>query len=156
MARTDPSFLQSYLPYLLRQADQTLSAPFYAVLTQHEVARSEWRVLAVLEELGELSVVELADASLSPQPTVTHAVRRLEGRGLVTRTRGTEDKRQRFVSITPAGADLTRSLGQEAKELEARALADADAGDVSALIAQLQALTARVGAHVQHPGGIGV
>ena len=45
-------FLDDYLPYLLRRADQTLSAAFYATLTECGVARSEWRVLAVLEELG--------------------------------------------------------------------------------------------------------
>lgn len=152
MASPDASFLRGYLPYLLRQADQTLSAPFYAVLTRHEVARSEWRVLAVLEELGELSVVELAATSLSPQPTVTHAVRRLEQRGLVRRVQGTEDKRRRFVSITPSGTALTRALAVEAKALEAEALADA--GDLTALVDQLQALTATVAAGVHQPGDI--
>lgn len=137
-----PDFLDGYLPYLLRQADQTLSAPFYAVLTDYGVARSEWRVLAVLLELGELSVVELATASLSPQPTVTHAVRRLEERDLVTRTPGADDKRQRFVALTPAGTDLTQALAREATDLEAELLADA--GDLSGLIQQLKALTAAV------------
>ncbi|MEL0075369.1 MAG: MarR family transcriptional regulator, partial [Ilumatobacter sp.] len=81
-------FLDEYLPYLLRRADQTLSAPFYAVLNRYGVARSEWRVLAVLAESGEVGVVDLANAALSPQPTVTHALRRLEERGLVVRKHG--------------------------------------------------------------------
>jgi DNA-binding MarR family transcriptional regulator len=152
MKPAETSFLANYLPYLLRQADQTLSAPFYAVLTKHEVARSEWRVLAVLEEFEELSVIELADASLSPQPTVTHAVRRLEGRGLVTRTQGTEDRRQRFVSITAAGIKLTRALAREAKTLEADALANA--GDLSALVAQLEILTTSVSTRVPQRGDV--
>ncbi|MGB1381869.1 MAG: MarR family transcriptional regulator, partial [Ilumatobacteraceae bacterium] len=59
-------FLDGYLPYLLRRADQTLSAPFYAVLNRYGVARSEWRVLAVLAESGEVGVVDLANAALSP------------------------------------------------------------------------------------------
>ncbi|NDH23654.1 MAG: MarR family transcriptional regulator, partial [Actinobacteria bacterium] len=103
-------FLDDYLPYLLRRADQTLSEAFYAVLTESGVARSEWRVLAVLEEIGPLSVLDLTDAALSPQPTVTHAVRRLEARGLVTRTAGATDRRQRIVAITEEGAALTRRL----------------------------------------------
>ncbi|MDG2219401.1 MAG: MarR family transcriptional regulator [Acidimicrobiales bacterium] len=152
MKPAETSFLANYLPYLLRQADQTLSAPFYAVLTKHEVARSEWRVLAVLEEFEELSVIELADASLSPQPTVTHAVRRLEGRGLVTRTQGTEDRRQRFVSITAAGIELARLLAREAKMLEADALANA--GDLSALVAQLEILTTSVATRVPQRGDV--
>jgi len=145
-SEVDAGFLSDYLPYLLRRADQTLSAPFYAVLTRHSVARSEWRVLAVLEEFDELSVLDLADASLSPQPTVTHALRRLEQRGLVLRTPGTDDRRQRFISITRSGSRLTRTLMTEAKQVEADALADA--GDLTTLFAQLRELTERVEARV--------
>lgn len=133
------SFIDTYLPYLLRQADQTLSAPFYEVLTGHGVARSDWRVLAVLAEHDELGVADLAAAALSPQPTVTHALRRLEERGLVTRTPGTVDRRQRVVAITTTGAALTATLIAEARRLEAAALADA--GDLSSLVAQLRWLT---------------
>lgn len=142
-------FLDGYLPYLLRQADQTLSAPFYAVLTDHGIARSEWRVLAVLLDLGELSVVELATASLSPQPTVTHAIRRLAERDLVTRTQGSDDKRQRFVALTPAGAKLTRTLARAATDLEAELLAGA--GDLATLVQQLKALTVAVESRATTP-----
>ena len=142
MALAEASFTNSYLPYLLRQADQSLSAPFYAVLTQCGVARSEWRVLAVLMELDEVPVVDLATAALSPQPTVTHAVRRLEKRGLIRRTLGDNDKRQRFISITPAGSELTASLITEARTLEADALTDA--GDLSDLVRHLRELTTLV------------
>ncbi len=132
-------FLDEYLPYLLRRADQSLSEPFYNVLMTYQVGRSEWRVLAVLEELGEMTVAELASAALSPQPTVTHAVRRLETRGLITRTPGVDDKRQRFISTTPAGSTLTKTLIREARLLEAEALESL--GDLSDLVAQLRALT---------------
>ena len=142
MVPTETSFLSSYLPYLLRRADQTLSEPFYSVLLDNGVARSEWRLLAVLHELGELTVVDLATAALSPQPTVTHALRRLEKRGLITRTLGTSDKRQRIISITPKGSRLTTTLIEEAQQLEADALAES--GDLSALVEQLHELTATV------------
>ena len=122
-------FLDDYLPYLLRRADQTLSEAFYAVLTESGVARSEGRVLAVLEELGPLSVLDLTDAALSPQPTVTHAVRRLEARGLVTRTAGATDRRQRIVAVTEEGAALTRRLIRAARRLETAALADLGGGE---------------------------
>ncbi len=142
MAPESEPFLDHYLPYVLRRADQTLSAPFYEVLTKHGVARSEWRLLAVLFDLGEMSVVDLAATSLSPQPTVTHALRRLEEKHLVTRTPGAADKRQRIVAITTSGAALTQTLITEAKRLERDALANA--GDISGLVAELHALTARI------------
>lgn len=135
-------FLDTYLPYVLRQADQTLSAPFYGVLNQYGVARSEWRVLAVLHDLGEMGVIELSTAALSPQPTVTHAVRRLEERGLVTRTPGATDKRQRVVAMTEGGTALTATLVAEAKRLEVELLDEA--GELTSLIDQLRTLTANI------------
>ena len=131
-------FLDGYLPYLLRRTDQTLSAPFYAVLNRYGVARSEWRVLAVLAESGEVGVVDLANAALSPQPTVTHAVRRLEARGLVTRTAGATDRRQRIVAVTEEGGALTRRLISEARRLESAALADL--GGLDGLVEPLRRL----------------
>ncbi len=142
MATHDGSFLGEYLPYLLRRADQSLSASFYAVLNDYGVARSEWRLLAVLESLGELTVLDLAAASLSPQPTITHALRRLEDRGLVSRIAGTDDRRQRFVSITAQGSTLARALMTEARSLQADALGQA--GDLGPLVDQLKTLTAMV------------
>jgi len=121
-----PDFLDRYLPYLLRKADQTLSAPFYAVLARAGVARSEWRLLSVLEDFGDLRVADLAVAALSPQPTVTHALRRLQDRGLVVKTVDGNDRRQRVVALTSAGSTLTRALIADATQLEAKALAGAD------------------------------
>ncbi len=140
------NFLDGYLPYVLRRADQALSAAFYGLLTERGVARSEWRVLAVLQELGELSILDLATASLSPQPTVTHAVRRLEARGLVKRVLGTDDKRQRFVSVTRTGAELTSELIEQAKRLESQALASTE--DLVELVERLNELTEIVQANV--------
>lgn len=139
-------FIDTYLPYLLRRADQTLSAPFYAVLDRYGVARSDWRVLAVLHERDAMTVVDLAASALSPQPTVTHAVRRLEERQLVRRTHGTRDRRQRVVSITPAGSRLAAVLFEEAARLQAEALADASG--VADLVHRLREVTADVEAHV--------
>ncbi len=146
MGTDDQRFLEGYLPYVLRKADQTLSAPFYSSLVQHGVSRSEWRVLAVLAELGQLSVVELAEAALSPQPTVTHAVARLEKRSLVTRAVGETDRRQRFVAITESGAALTEVLVAEARQLSERALDGV--GDLATLVGQLERLIGRVEANL--------
>jgi DNA-binding MarR family transcriptional regulator len=147
MATVTGDFLGSYLPYLLRRADQALSSRFYSVLKEYGVARSEWRVLAVLHDVGDLSILDLTAASLSPQPTVTHAVRRLEERGLVSRSLGADDRRRRIVSITADGARLTAALVDEARQLEAEALADA--GDLTPLVARLNDLTENVEANAR-------
>lgn len=146
MSNPVPPFLDNYLPYLLRRADQRLSAPFYAALTRRGVARSEWRVLAVLLEGSPLPVVDLANLTLSPQPTVTHALRRLEERRLVTRTHGQHDRRHRFIALTPAGEQLTAELIDEAKRLESDSLAKAS--DLANLYEQLRKLADELGQFV--------
>ncbi len=143
MARPEHTgFLGEYLPYILRRADQTLSAGLYALLNDHGVARSEWRVLAVLEERGPMTVLDLAEAALSPQPTVTHAVRRLEGRGLVSREPGATDRRQRIITITSPGSTLTRTLIAEATRLQEQAFAAS--GEPGDLVDRLRELIAAV------------
>lgn len=139
-------FLDSYLPYLLRQTDQALSAGFYDVLADRGVQRSEWRVIAVLRERGSLSVQDLTTTALSPQPTVTHAVARLEKRGLVQRLRGIEDKRQRFVSLTREGSELAETLIAEARRLELEVLDQCGAGDLSRLLDGLRVLHTKLDA----------
>jgi len=136
------SFLSSYLPYLLRRADQAISASFYDVLNREGVARSDWRVLAVLHELGPLPVSEVAAAALSPQPTVTHALRRLEKQGLVTRTDSQTDRRQRIVASTAQGRQVTQSLIRQARQLEDQVVADLTG--IDDLAEQLRNLTSVV------------
>ena len=64
-----------------------------------------------------------------------------------SRRPGDHDKRQRIISITPSGAQLTTTLIDEATALEREALADVD--DLAALSQQLRDLTAAVEARAQ-------
>ena len=45
-------------------------------------------------------------------PGITGLIDRLEGMGLVTRERSTEDRRVVFVAITPKGLDLLAQAGR--------------------------------------------
>jgi len=58
---------------------------------------------------GELSVGELARRANLGQATVTNIVDRLEGRGLVTRTRSSADKRRVLLRASTEGARRLRS-----------------------------------------------
>ena len=133
-------FLAEYLPYVLRRADQALSAPFYQALNTHGVQRPEWRVLAVLREHDSMSMSHLTTAALAPQPTVSHAVARLVERGLVERLQGTDDRRHRFVAVTASGRALAEILVREARATEAAVLADAGIHDISELLDELSPL----------------
>src|ERR1700742_5193095 len=58
----------------------------------HEISRTEVGVLATLSE-GPRRITQLAMTEALAQPTVTQLIDKLEGRGLVSRSRSQEDGR---------------------------------------------------------------
>lgn len=151
--RVPDRFLDGYLPYLLHRADSLLSADLHRELADRELQVSEWRVLTMLRDRGALPVGTLADQTTLPQPTVTHAVARLERRGLVVRSSGRTDRRQRFVSTTAAGAALAAELVERASALEGVALAGLAESERVQLAAVLRALIDRL--ELRGSGGAG-
>jgi DNA-binding MarR family transcriptional regulator len=137
-------FQDGYQPYLLHRADSLLSADLHRELAEHELQVSEWRVLTMLRDRGALPIGTLADQTTLPQPPVTHAVARLERRGLVVRSSGRTDRRQRFVTTTDAGAALAAQLIERASALEERALAGLAEEERVHLASVLRALIGRL------------
>jgi DNA-binding MarR family transcriptional regulator len=130
-------FLPTYLPYLLQRADDAMSRPFHRYLRAEGIVVSEWRVLAVLLDDGEYPLSALAERTMLPQPTTTHAVARLEARGLVARRAGAGDRRQRIVGLTPAGRTLARRLVEQARAHERRMLDRLGLTDVESILSVL-------------------
>lgn len=112
-------FLDGYLPYLLQKADHHLSRRLHARLQSVGVQVSEWRVLAVLADHGSLSVQEVADVALLPQPTASHTCRRLEDSDLISRVESDEDRRRRILTLTDDGRELVAGLIEDARAAEA-------------------------------------
>jgi DNA-binding MarR family transcriptional regulator len=63
------------------------------------------RLLSQLDELGPVSITELARADRTTQPTISTAVRSLEQRGLVTRLANEQDARSSTLVLTETGQD---------------------------------------------------
>jgi DNA-binding MarR family transcriptional regulator len=79
-----------------------------ATLRDHDLRFFDYLLLAMLSEVEGHSLpmqrlAEVTDASLS---RLSHAVSRLEDRGLVSRCRDEHDRRVNVASLTPAGMDL--------------------------------------------------
>ncbi len=121
-----PSFLDSYVPYLLERASQLLTQQFHAELAEEGFDVADWRILAVLFEASPLPVNDLPDRAIVAQLTTSHALTRLEGRGLAVRRADIVDRRHRLVELTPAGRQLTKRLQQRAERLERKAIGIVD------------------------------
>ncbi|MEJ2603805.1 MAG: MarR family transcriptional regulator [Gammaproteobacteria bacterium] len=92
-----------------------------ALARQTGLTTSQLLVLELLSLAGELTVGGIADRVGLTQGTVTSLIDKLQARELVSRRRGSADRRQVKVSLTEEGREL---LGQAPTALQTRFLAE--------------------------------
>jgi len=71
------------------------------------------RVLSLLDEYGELSVTELAEADRCSQPTMSGTVSSLLANGWVTKEADPRDARRSVVRLTAQGSEQLRAFRTE-------------------------------------------
>lgn len=117
-----PRFVDDYLPALLAQASQLISSEFHAVARKQGFSVREWRVMATLAGGVPVSIGQLAQITLTKQPTVTRLLDRMESNGHVARLPHDSDRRITLVRITRKGARTVEHLMELAREHELRVL----------------------------------
>lgn len=115
-------FVDDYLPALLAQASQLISGEFHKVARQHGFSVSEWRVMASLADGEPISITDLAQVTVTKQPTVTRLLDRMEAKGQVARLPHDSDRRITLVQITRQGAEAVEHLIGLARAHERRVL----------------------------------
>ena len=126
-------FVDSYLGYLLGQANHALYKDFDAHVRAAGLSSIEWRVLATLHDGQPLTINQLAHEVLSKQPTVTKLVQRMGEQGWLALQDDPADQRRTLVSVTPAGRRLVKPLVEKARDHEARLLSTLGAAEKVAL-----------------------
>ncbi|WP_332814295.1 MarR family winged helix-turn-helix transcriptional regulator [Ramlibacter sp.] len=126
-------FVDSYLGYLLGQANHALYKDFEAQVRARGLSSIEWRVLATLHDGDPLTVSQLAQEVLSKQPTVTKLVQRMAEQGWVALHTDPADQRRTLVAATAAGRRLVKPLVEEARVHEQRLLRALGATEKKAL-----------------------
>jgi DNA-binding MarR family transcriptional regulator len=86
---------------------------------QHDcgISLSDYDVLVQLSERGPLRMYELADALAWEQSRLSHQLRRMRDRGLVSRHGSDDDRRGATVELTSAGRDALRAAAPGHVEL---------------------------------------
>ena len=138
-----PRFVDSYLGYLLGQANHAVYKDFDAQVRAAGLSGIEWRVLATLHDSPALPVSALAAQILSKQPTVTKLVQRMVANGWVALHNDSTDQRRTLVCATRAGIACVRPLVLLARQHEAALCAALGAADTAALKRTLEKLAAR-------------
>ena len=81
--------------------------PYFAPLG---ITYPQYLVLLVLWEKDKQPVCDIGKRLMLDTNTITPLLQRMEKAGLIVRTRGTEDTRQRIVSLTPKGMELQEQM----------------------------------------------
>jgi DNA-binding MarR family transcriptional regulator len=86
-----------------------------AVCERHGLTRSQYNVLRILRGVYPEGHprCEIAQRMVERAPDVTRLVDRLQDRGLVRRSRGSNDQRQAITRVTPKGLKLLETIQPE-------------------------------------------
>jgi len=106
----------------------------------------EWRVMAVLGDLGSQTQRELVGATRMDKVAVNRACKVLEERGLVTRSPNTRDGRSHHLALTGAGRAMFDEIMPLALDMEKRLFACLSASEADEFKATLGKLLDRAGA----------
>lgn len=141
MPETGDFDLGSFLPYMLNQAAEATSKSFHAIYRdRYGMTRTQWRVMANLGKFGAMTARDICALSHIEKTKVSRAVAALEAEGHLLRKPSEQDRRAEILSLTEAGREVYRDLGQRAIAYD-RALRDSLGPD---LTCQLNALLARL------------
>ena len=95
--------MKTYGGFYVSRVHQLCGRVFEKLLKESGVEAfngAQGRILYVLWEYGQLSMVDISKNTSLAKTTLTSMIDRMEESGLVTRTYGTKDRRQILVSIT--------------------------------------------------------
>src|SRR5215203_5989651 len=118
--RTDTSGTHVWL--VLMKAYRSMARHAERSLGAADMGFSEFTILEALLSKGPLKVNDIGRRINLTSGSITTAIDRLEGRGLVKRSVDESDGRARLVSLTPSGRSLiTKMFGSHKQRMDAAA-----------------------------------
>ena len=119
---------------LVRTADQLL-VPLSDVLREEGLSLSQYNILRILRGAGEegLPCGEITGRMVRRDPDLTRLLDRLEARGVVSRERGTTDRRVVRAKVTREGLHLLDDLEAAVNKATKAALSHMPAAKLTAL-----------------------
>lgn len=110
------------------------------LLHAHQLQMWDYVVLGGLEHDSAPTQAQLAAAVGRDKTRLITILDRLETRGLLSRTPDPDDRRNRIVTLTEAGATLLKKCRRDIRSMEASLLSSLNAADRAAFIRALSEL----------------
>jgi DNA-binding MarR family transcriptional regulator len=141
-----PLKLEEFLPYRLNVVASLVSQALSQIYAErYDIGVPEWRVLVTLGQFGAMTGKAIGAHSHMHKTKVSRAVALLERRKLVARRANRADRREAFLSLSPAGRAIYKELAPHAIEFARQLSAVLDPADREALDRALRKLTAAAG-----------
>ena len=102
--------LDNQLCFRLYTAARLVTNIYQPYFAPFGITYPQYLVLLVLWEKDKQPVCDIGKRLMLDTNTITPLLQRMEKVGLIVRTRGTEDTRQRIVSLTPKGMELQEQM----------------------------------------------
>lgn len=113
--------LSQFLPYQLSLASNAVSGRIAVEYRQRwGLSIPEWRVMAVLGDVGGLTQRDLTRRTLMDKVAVNRACKGLEERALAERTPNESDGRSHLLDLTEAGRAMYSEIMPLARKMEQR------------------------------------
>jgi DNA-binding MarR family transcriptional regulator len=137
-----PLKLDDFLPYRLDVVASLVSQALSRIYVgRYGIGVPEWRILVTLGEFETMTTKALGAHSHMHKTKVSRAVIALEQRKLVVRRENRADRRETYLSLTPAGRAIYRELVPDALEFARRLFEMVDATDRAAFERAINRLT---------------
>ena len=149
MGKETPEGVHVWLVWI--KASQAVSRLIQEDLRGTDLGESDFRVLEVLLHKGALPVNAIGPKVNLTPGSISVAVDRLHGRGLVSRVEDSGDRRVRIVDLTPAGRELIVPIFRRRTAILEKVFAVLKPAER----VQLEYLLKTVGRHAESLSGIG-
>ena len=114
------------------------------LIEPYGVTEQQYNVLRILRGAGcdGLPTLDIAERMIEQTPGITRMIDRLETKGLVSRERGCQDRRQVLCRISQTGLDLLAKLDEPLRQWGLTALGSLREEEMDALILTLARIRA--------------
>jgi DNA-binding MarR family transcriptional regulator len=133
VTRRQPAATEQSLGYLFRYGYRAFARAISIELQPFEISSGQWSVLRVLWESDGLSQVELADRMRIEKASLTGVLDVMEKRGLISRTRNSDDRRKVNIHLTPRARTLREKLLPYRTKINKKATRGMTSGEIETL-----------------------
>ncbi|WNV11760.1 MarR family winged helix-turn-helix transcriptional regulator [Tardiphaga sp. 709] len=112
--------LNELLPYLINRVANATTQLFARDIAPFDLSVPMWRVIAVLSEMGEQRLVDLATMTSIDASTLSRLVETMQADKLLAKVRSKTNRRELVLTVAPRGKELSRLLAPVAQAYETR------------------------------------